>query len=198
MNKPSKIALALAFAAATASGAVSAQTGEVNNWQNPFGEVWRNGTGELCWRTPFWTPATGIPGCDGVPVEVVEEVAVVEPVATKVVLNADTFFDFDKANLKPEGKQVLDQVADEVRSMDLEAIIATGYTDSTGPAAYNLKLSERRAQSVKNYLVERGVPANLIYTEGKGMADPIASNATREGRALNRRVEIEIVGIREE
>src|SRR5690625_6687700 len=91
MNKPSKIALALAIAAATASGAVSAQTGEVNNWQNPFGDVWRNGTGELCWRTPFWTPATGIPGCDGVPVE--EEVAVVEPVATKVVLNADTFFD---------------------------------------------------------------------------------------------------------
>jgi len=197
MNKPSKIALALAIAAATASGAVSAQTGEVNNWQNPFGDVWRNGTGELCWRTPFWTPATAIPGCDGAPV-VEEEVAVVEPVATKVVLNADTFFDFDKANLKPEGKQVLDQVAQEVRGMDLEAILATGYTDSTGPAAYNLKLSERRAQSVKDYLVQQGVPANLIYTEGKGMADPIASNATREGRALNRRVEIEIVGIREE
>src|SRR5690625_3122682 len=123
MNKPSKIALALAIAAATASGAVSAQTGEVNNWQNPFGDVWRNGTGELCWRTPFWTPATAIPGCDGAPV-VEEEVAVVEPVATKVVLNADTFFDFDKANLKPEGKQVLDQVADEVNTMDLEAIIA--------------------------------------------------------------------------
>jgi len=198
MNKPSKIALALAIAAATASGAVSAQTGAVNNWQNPFGEVWRNGTGELCWRNPFWTPATGYPGCDGVPVEEVEEVAVVEPVATKVVLNADTFFDFDKANLKPEGKQVLDQVADEVRTMDLEAILATGYTDSTGPEAYNLKLSERRAQSVKDYLVSKGIPSNLIYTEGKGMADPIASNATREGRALNRRVEIEIVGIREE
>src|SRR3546814_11552126 len=66
MNKPSKIALALAIAAFSASGAVSAQT--VDNWTNPFGNVWKNGTHELCWRDNFWTPATGIAGCDGVPV----------------------------------------------------------------------------------------------------------------------------------
>ena len=66
MNKPSKFALALAFAAVTASGVASAQT--VDNWRNPFGDVWKNGTNELCWRDAFWTPATGIPGCDGVPV----------------------------------------------------------------------------------------------------------------------------------
>src|SRR3546814_12936112 len=82
MNKPSKIALALAIAASTAAGAVSAQT--VDNWRNPFGDVWMNGTNELCWRDNFWTPATGIPGCDGVPVA---EAPVVAPTATKVVLN---------------------------------------------------------------------------------------------------------------
>lgn len=198
MNKPSKIALALAFAAATATGAVSAQTGEVNNWQNPFGDVWMNGTNELCWRNNFWTPATGIPGCDGVPVAQAAEAPVVAPTTTKVVLNADTFFDFDKATLKPEGRQVLDQVADQANAMELETLIAVGHTDSTGPAAYNQKLSVRRADSVKDYLVSKGVPADRIYTEGKGESDPIATNATREGRAENRRVEIELVGLRKQ
>ena len=198
MNKPSKIALALAFAAATATGAVSAQTGEVNNWQNPFGDVWMNGTNELCWRNNFWTPATGIPGCDGVPVAQAPETPVVAPTTTKVVLNADTFFDFDKATLKPEGRQVLDQVAEQASAMELETLIAVGHTDSTGPDAYNQKLSMRRANSVKDYLVSKGIPADRIYTEGKGESEPIATNATREGRAQNRRVEIELVGLRKQ
>ncbi|HLS41641.1 MAG TPA: OmpA family protein [Paenalcaligenes sp.] len=197
MNKPSKIALALAFAAVTASGAASAQTGEVNNWQNPFGDVWKNGTNELCWRNNFWTPATGIAGCDGVPVAQAEA-PVVAPTVTKVVLNADTFFDFDKSTLKPEGRQVLDQVAEQVNSIELETLIATGHTDSIGAEAYNQKLSERRANSVKEYLVSKGVPADRIYTEGKGELQPVASNQTREGRAQNRRVEIEIVGSRKQ
>ncbi len=191
MNKPSKIALALAIAATSASGAVSAQT--VDNWQNPFGDVWKNGTNELCWRDNFWTPATGIPGCDGVPVA---EAPVVAPTSTKVVLNADTFFDFDKATLKPEGRQMLDQVASQVDAVNLETLIATGHTDSIGTEAYNQKLSERRANSVKTYLVSKGIDANRIYVEGKGETSPVASNSTREGRAQNRRVEIEIVGVR--
>ena len=191
MNKPSKIALALAFTAFTASGAVSAQT--VDNWVNPFGDVWMNGTNELCWRNAFWTPATGIAGCDGVPVA---EAPVVAPTATKVVLNADTFFDFDKDTLKPEGRQVLDQVASQVDTINLETLIAVGHTDSIGTEQYNQGLSERRAASVKNYLVSKGIPADRIYTEGKGELNPVASNATREGRAQNRRVEIEIVGTR--
>src|SRR5699024_1966173 len=193
MNKPSKFALALAIAAMTASGAASAQT--VDNWQNPFGEVWKNGTNELCWRNAFWTPATGIAGCDGVPVAAEEPVQA--PAASKVTLNADTFVDFDKATIKPEGRQVLDQIAAQVQDMELEALIATGHTDSTGNAEYNQGLSERRAASVKAYLVSKGIPADRIYTEGKGLTQPIASNATREGRAQNRRVEIEIVGARE-
>ncbi|MFA5521673.1 MAG: OmpA family protein [Castellaniella sp.] len=192
MNKPSKIALALATAALAVSGPVSAQT--VDNWQNPFGNVWMNGTNELCWRDAFWTPATGIAGCDGVPV--VAEAPVVAPTASKVVLNADTFFDFDKSTLKPEGRQVLDQVANQVANINLETLIATGHTDSIGTEEYNQGLSERRANAVKDYLVNKGVPADRIYTEGKGKLSPIATNATREGRAQNRRVEIEIVGTR--
>lgn len=192
MNKPSKFALALAIAAISATGAVSAQT--IDNWQNPYGDVWKNGTRELCWRNNFWTPATGIPGCDGVPVA--QQTPVVAPTATKVVLNADTFFDFDKSTLKPEGRQVLDQVAAQVSSINLETLIATGHTDSIGTEQYNQGLSERRANSVKEYLVSKGVDPNRIYVEGKGETQPIASNATREGRAQNRRVEIEIVGTR--
>jgi OOP family OmpA-OmpF porin len=193
MNKPSKIALALAIAAATASGAVSAQT--VDNWRNPFGDVWKNGTNELCWRDNFWTPATGIPGCDGVPVAQAQA-PVVAPTATKVVLNADTFFDFDKATIKPEGRQVLDQVAAQANTINLETLIATGHTDSIGTEQYNLGLSQRRANSVKAYLVSKGIAADRIYVEGKGESSPVASNKTREGRAQNRRVEIEIVGVR--
>lgn len=193
MNKPSKIALALAIAATSASGAVSAQT--VDNWQNPFGDVWKNGTNELCWRDNFWTPATGIPGCDGVPVAQAQA-PVVAPTATKVVLNADTFFDFDKATLKPEGRQILDQVVAQVATINLETLIATGHTDSIGTEQYNQGLSERRANTVKNYLIAQGIPADRIYAEGKGELSPIADNKTREGRAQNRRVEIEIVGVR--
>jgi len=193
MNKPSKIAIALATAAVSASGAVSAQT--IDNWQNPFGDVWKNGTRELCWRDNFWTPATGIPGCDGVPVAQAEA-PVVAPTATKVVLNADTFFDFDKSTIKPEGRQILDQVASQVNTLNLETLIATGHTDSIGTEQYNQGLSERRANSVKSYLIDKGVPADRIYAEGKGETQPVATNKTREGRAQNRRVEIEIVGTR--
>lgn len=185
MNKPSKLALALAFAAVTASGVASAQKTN-DNWVSPFGEVWKNSSG-MCWQDNFWTPATADPRC------VAKKSA---PVSDKVVFNADTFFDFDKYNLKPEGRQLLDQVAQQVKSVSLETVIAVGYTDSIGSDQYNLGLSMRRANAVKQYLVSKGVPADRIYTEGKGKADPIASNATAAGRAKNRRVEVEIVGSR--
>src|SRR3546814_17929576 len=78
----------------------------------------------------------------------------------------------------------------------LETIIAVGHTDSIGTEKYNQGLSERRAASVKAYLVSKGVDPNRIYTEGKGELQPVASNKTREGRAQHRRVELEVVGNR--
>ena len=81
-------------------------------------------------------------------------------------------------------------------AIKLEVIIAVGHTDRIGSDAYNQKLSERRANAVKEYLVTKGIEKNRIYTEGKSFKQPVASNSTAEGRAKNRRTEIEVVGTR--
>ena len=114
--------------------------------------------------------------------------------ATKMTYAADAFFDFDKAVVKPAGKAKLDDLLGKIKGLNLEVIIAIGHTDSVGSDAYNQKLSVRRAESVKAYLVSKGVEKNRIYTEGKGEKAPIADNKTEQGRAKNRRVEIEVVG----
>ena len=119
-----------------------------------------------------------------------------KPVAEKVTFAADVLFDFDKSVVKPEGKSKLDDLANKVRGINLEVVIAIGHTDSIGSDAYNQALSVRRAESVKAYLVSKGIEANRVYTEGKGKKQPVADNKTREGRAKNRRVEIEVIGTR--
>ncbi|MFM2209586.1 MAG: Outer rane porin precursor [Pseudomonadota bacterium] len=116
--------------------------------------------------------------------------------ASKVTYAADTFFDFDKAVLKAEGKAKLDDLVGKVKGINLEVVIAVGHTDSVGDDAYNQKLSVRRAEAVKAYLVSKGIEKNRVYTEGKGEKQPVADNKTTEGRAKNRRVEIEVVGTR--
>lgn len=119
-----------------------------------------------------------------------------EPRTEKVTLETDTYFDFDKAALKPAGKRKLDELASRLANTELEVVVATGHTDWTGTDAYNRGLSERRARAVKNYLTEKGLPSGRIFTEGKGEQQPVATNKTREGRAMNRRVEVEVVGTR--
>ena len=116
--------------------------------------------------------------------------------ATKVTYAADAFFDFDKAAVKPEGRAKLDDLVGKVKGINLEVIIAVGHADSVGPDGYNQKLSVRRAEAVKAYLVSKGIEKNRVYTEGKGEKSPVADNKTAEGRAKNRRVEIEVVGTR--
>ncbi len=115
----------------------------------------------------------------------------------KVTLDTDTYFDFDKATLKPEGRTKLDELANRLSGMRLEVVVATGHTDATGPKAYNQRLSIRRAQAVKAFLEEKGLPVDKIFTTGKGETQPVATNKNRDGRAKNRRVEVEVVGIRE-
>jgi OOP family OmpA-OmpF porin len=117
-------------------------------------------------------------------------------VSEKVTFAADAFYEFNKADLKPEGKAKLDDLVSKMSGINLEVIIAVGHTDSVGGDAYNQRLSVRRAESVKNYLASKGVEKNRIYTEGKGEKQPVADNKTAEGRAKNRRVEVEVVGTR--
>ncbi|MBP8305866.1 MAG: OmpA family protein [Burkholderiaceae bacterium] len=118
------------------------------------------------------------------------------PTSEKVTFAADAFFDFDKSVLKPEGKAKLDDLTGKLKDITLEVIIAVGHTDSVGSDAYNQKLSVKRSEAVKAYLVSKGIEANRVYTEGKGEKQPTADNKTSEGRAKNRRVEIEVVGTR--
>ena len=121
-----------------------------------------------------------------------------KPVAEKVTFAADVLFDFDKAVIKPEGKSKLDDLSSKTKGVNLEVVIAIGHADSVGSDAYNQRLSVRRAESVKAYLVSKGIEANRVYTEGKGEKQPIADNKTKEGRAKNRRVEIEVIGTRKQ
>ena len=119
-----------------------------------------------------------------------------KPVAEKVTFAADVLFDFDKSVVKPEGRSKLDDLASKVRNVNLEVVIAVGHADSIGSDEYNQKLSVRRAEAVKAYLITKGIETNRIYTEGKGEKQPVASNKTKEGRAKNRRTEIEVIGTR--
>ena len=216
MKKLNKVASLFATAAlATSMSGAFAQT--VDNWVNGVGNLpWKNGTNELCWRDGYWTPATAIAECDGAlktempapapmaapapaPAPMAAPPAPAPkpaPVSEKVTFAADAFFDFDKSVLKPEGKAKLDDLVSKMGGINLEVIIAVGHTDSVGSDAYNQKLSVRRSEAVKAYLVTKGVEKNRVYTEGKGKKQPVADNKTAEGRAKNRRVEIEVVGTR--
>ena len=189
MNKTLK--LVLAGVISIAATATSAQ--KVDNWVNSTGTSWKNGDGTLCWRDSSWTPATAAKGCDGA-LTAAPAAAASGVSQSKITLQADTLYDFNKSDLKPEGKATLDKIARDLGKIKLEVIIAVGNTDSVGSDAYNMALGQRRAQSVKAYLVSKGVDGSRIYTESKGKSNPVASNATAEGRAKNRRTDIEVVG----
>jgi len=218
MKKLNKVASLFATAAlATSMAGAFAQSSNQDNWLNGSGGLpWKNGTNELCWRDGNWTPATANPDCDGAlkpppppvaapapapapvaqPAPAPAPVAPPQPTTEKVTFAADAFFDFNKATLKPEGKAKLDDLVSKMGGIALEVIIAVGHTDSVGSDAYNQKLSVKRSEAVKAYLVGKGVEKNRVYTEGKGKKQPVADNKTAEGRAKNRRVEIEVVGTR--
>jgi len=113
-------------------------------------------------------------------------------------LSADALFDFDKSKLRPAGMKAIEEALAKTMMeggpMNVERILVVGHTDSVGTIPYNQKLSERRANSVKVFMMSKGVPADIIVTEGRGKLDPIATNKTAEGRQLNRRVDITFEG----
>ncbi len=194
MNKTLKLILAAVIT--ISAGSAMAQPKNVDNWVNSTGTPWRNGDGSLCWRDASWTPATAAPNCDGWLAPKADAKPAASKVAQKkITLQADTLFDFDKSTLKSEGVATLNKLASDIKKMKLEVVIIVGYTDSVGTDAYNIALGQRRANAVKSFLTNAGgVEATRVYTESKGKADPVASNATAEGRAKNRRAVIEVVG----
>ena len=218
MMKLNKIAMMIATVAVVGSAFANGSTINSDNWRTGQGNVqWKIGNASaLCWRTTNWTPATAAPGCDGAiaPAEAAPApAAAVAPVAaapapaaaapaapaagaaaTKVTYAADAFFASNSAVLKAAGKAKLDDLVGKVKAINLEVIVAVGHTDSKGGDASNQKLSVRRAEAVKAYLVSKGIEKNRVYTEGKGSKQPVADNKTAEGRAKNNRVEIEVVG----
>lgn len=119
-------------------------------------------------------------------------VAAPAPLPAKVSLEADALFDFDRYDIKPAGKQSLDALLAGMKDHEVEQVLVVGHTDSIGTDAYNMGLSQRRAASVRDYLVAQGLDAQRIRSEGRGESEPEADNITEEGRAKNRRVEIHV------
>ena len=210
----------------TAFGAdVSAQSSGYLTDQR--GVVVKSGFG-LCWRTGYWSPAMATQECD--PADLVPKKPAllapaaratppapapqakppapaprVAPVTQKVTLSADALFDFDKSAIRPDGKARLDDLVRSIKAVSVDTIIAIGHTDRIGSDAYNMKLSQRRAESVKAYLVSAGVAANRIHTEGKGKKEPVTKPGNCKGKKStkviaclqpDRRVVIEVVGTR--
>lgn len=214
MKKLNQVAIAIA---ATMFAAVAGAQ-EVHNWQNASAEPVKNSAGE-CWRDASWTPASAAAGCDGAiapevkkpePVKPVEVAKPVEPVKTTPVVPAkaevapviaqvnygsDASFDFNKSTLKPAGKAKLDELLAKIKDAKVESIVAVGHTDSIGSDKANQKLSEKRAEAVKAYLLSKNKALN-VKAEGKGEKEPVADNKTKAGQAKNRRVEVVVRGTR--
>lgn len=120
--------------------------------------------------------------------------ATVERVGEGILITFDSglLFDVDKADIQTTTKANLDELAQTLKKYDDTNILVEGHTDATGEDSYNKKLSDKRAESVENYLVTNGVSDNRITTKGYGESQPIADNNTDSGRKQNRRVEVAI------
>ena len=223
LMKPSTLLTASAIALGALATNVSAQMADKPGYLvDQRGTVARSGF-NLCWRTSQWTPSVAIAECDPdlVPKPAAKPAApaakpaapaapkpaakppAVKPVSEKVTMAADALFDFDKAVIKPDAKGKLDDLVGKIKGVNLEVVIAIGHADRIGSDAYNNKLSLRRADAVKAYLISKAIPANRIYTEGKGKKQPVKDCPAMKDRkklieclAPNRRVEIEVVGTR--
>jgi len=139
---------------------------------------------DLCPDTPRGTPVDK----NGCPLPRASKSAEVTAAGTWIY--RDVQFEINKSELRPSAYRVLDEIVEVMEEQPNLRIEVQGHTDSTGARAYNQKLSERRAQSVVDYLKKEGIAANRMSAKGYGMDQPMDTNATTEGRARNRRVEI--------
>jgi len=163
-----------------------------------------------CVSTSSWSKDQDLVDCGAAPPKVKAMAAEPAPVAQSapapvpvvpvavsqsVSLSSGALFDVNSDQLKDAGKQELNVISDRIKAMEeIQSIKIVGHTDSTGADDYNQLLSQRRAVAVKNYLLDQGISPTVMSTQGLGESQPVASNATREGRAKNRRVEITIEG----
>ncbi len=215
------LAAACALALSIAAGTVQAQNfGPANDrelWVNSGTQVWKNGFGE-CWHSAYGPPPAG--ECNPAPAPiaaapapyvaprvapVVVAAATPQPVYEKITLDADALFDFDKAVLRPAGRDSLDKFVSGLKGIDPAMISAEGHTDRFGSDAYNQDLSDRRAAAVKSYLVSNGVQSSQVQTSGKGESQPVTKTGQCRGAKTtkviaclqpDRRVEIEVTGTR--
>jgi OOP family OmpA-OmpF porin len=221
--------LALATALAAIGSTAFAQNPGIagSGYVTSAGRDTATGAFGQCVRTGYWSEALAAAPCDATPrasappvpvaqQEPVPQVAAAPippapaPLLEKVTLSSDVLFEFNKASLRPEGKQKLDELATRIGDANVQEIVATGHADRISSEEYNQKLSEERANAVKVYLADKGLDPQLVKAEGKGESEPVTGDAcSKMGRenAKNRklvqclqpdrRVEIEVFGTRE-
>jgi OOP family OmpA-OmpF porin len=210
-------ALALGIMAGTASADTMAPADQRAVVSGPSGLAWLDGSGN-CLRSDFGPPPLPNTPCGPQPVAQVvapapvaqaapapAPVAAAEPVIEKVTLNADTLFDFDKAILRPQGRDALDAFVGKLQGVNLGTITAVGHTDRIGSSDYNQSLSNQRAAAVKDYLVSKGIEPGHVQAEGMGETQPVTmpgecpsanSSTVIECLQPDRRVEVEVSGTR--
>jgi len=214
---------AVALALAAVAGTAQAQSATPGYVSTSGGQTSTSPTG-LCWKTTDWTPEKAAAPCDAVRVVQVAApppVAVAPPapaptplvvapppqppIIEQISLSSDVLFAFDKAELRPEGQKKIDEIAGRLKGANVQQINMIGHADRIGPDQYNQKLSEKRAEAVKEYLSKQGVETTKVHAEGRGKSDPVTGNECKgeKGSKLiaclqpDRRVDIEVRGEKE-
>lgn len=204
MNKTIQLAVIAAVASFAGQAALAGSNSKASSGYagNTHSLVWVNSSNE-CVRTSSWNKDMATKGCDAdllpklaaiSPVPAPAAKPVMTPKVENITLREDALFDHGKADLRASGKAELDALAARMsdKNITLENVAITGHASAPGTKNFNQHLSERRAEAVKAYLVQKGIDPARIFTQGMGEAQPIASNETKEGQAQNRRVEVEI------
>lgn len=202
------VAAAVSLAIAPIAPAYSGCTHVVDSAGNNVRDAGKNCVKTSRWKEADWTEACGKPAPPPKVVKAPEppkaapappppapEPAPVAPTFERMTLDGEALFATNSARLTSDGKAAVDNVVEQLRSFDkVKSISIMGHTDSTGSEDYNQQLSERRANSVREYLISRGVNPALLSASGMGESSPIADNKTRDGRQQNRRVDIDVDG----